>query len=1331
MLTLTRGSGAFPGLHGVRQLESRCHVQRESGSNQFPGWQRRNRNQLYFRRKYTMTRMRCLSVSLLATLLLLVLAAPVARAQSMFGNLTGNVVDPAGAVVVGADVTAKLTLSGEVRKTVTNRDGFFALTGLPAAAYDITVTAKTFERYHATNITLSGGESRTMTITLKVGAATDTVEVSASVTDLAPIASGEKSYTISSADLEQLALVGRDATEIMNIMPGAILSSNGGVNRLSNDSQTITIAATAGEGPLSNANINGQLVDVTMDGGHTLDPGQPGNAVPVTANQDMISEIKIMTSNFTADNPKGPVVVNTVTKIGGHDFHGDFHLYARNNALNSYEKEEEVQNNIAVAAGGINEPKATTHMYYPGGSFSGPIIIPHTGFNKSRQKLFFFDGFEKAFQLSDAGITRAYVLTPAMQGGDYSQVNSYNGTGGSTVINVEGGNILEGTPAMPIKSEDVSWTGAPWYAFTEGAGMARANNCTISATGVMASVCMDPNGHALLASGLAQAQPTTLNAVPIYDNSPVAFNYIKDITEPANLSQNMAKVEWDVSDNTKLTVGWSRERQAEYWVMGLWDSPADDAVPMATPSIEANQSDFVSATLMHVFSPSTTSETKFFYTFINIPGTLENPTLVQRASLPGWTLQGIYDPPTSPAIAPWGAGYPDLGEIGNTYHPNLITWKKIPAFGEDLTRVFGRHETKFGFYAEHIDNTQDNWEQYNGTYTWAWYGQAAWAGVNSGSFTGNMYADTAMGFGAQGYTEQAQPPPSVQGINDIAGYAQDNWKVSRHVTAQYGIRLDHYGKPYQPIYGTAVFNPGEYINDPAFIADNTGIDWHFRNPAIPLSGTTSRFVFFEPRLGIAYDVFGNGKTIARGGIGWYRAYDGLGNPLAQLTAVGSIVRNVCEGLNNASCGGMDDVEQYRSAKPNFFGATSLVAGTVTNTDVAPISPTVVQAGDTEQPLVTTYSATIDQKLPWKLNLETSYVGNIARDYDGTQQNGSGYAAAINLNTFPVGALLIPERTGVPCNPVTQPAGNPETPAYCEQMLRPLVNYGALPEVMLAGLGRFDSLQASLQRNTGFATLMINYTYSKLYADGAITHGYPDNGNSEFYGVSPSDRPQVLSAAYIINLPKLNEANTIVKEVAGGWEFSGITQIEDGANLTSNTGYNFGVTYNSVYGASPVPNGPNGQVSVAQNDTTLLGSPDIQLQPELICDPRKGNAKGVYLNVNCFAIPPGNGINGTMKMPYFPSPKYWKSDLTLMKNFKIKQKQSIQFRAAAFNFLNHGLTSFKSNDVDLSLNHTNVSVPTGFYGDANTPAFLQAGNSFGKATQHYGQRIVEFSTKYSF
>ena len=279
---------------------------------------------------------------LLMVLSLLAFAAPSAWAQSMFATLSGTVLDSQGAVVAGAAITVKNSASGEIRVTTTNREGYFSITELPAATYEVTVAAKAFEKYHASGISLTGGDYRAMNIPLKVGSANETVEVTSAETALAQTESGEKSYTISAADLQQLTLVSRDATEIVNMMPGAVMSSNGGVNSKAYNGQTVGLNLN---GPLDNENVNGQAVDVTMDGGHTFDPGAYGNSVPVTANQDMISEVKILTSNFTADNAKGPVVVNVITKSGGASFHGDFHFNARNAALNSlesYEKENGV-----------------------------------------------------------------------------------------------------------------------------------------------------------------------------------------------------------------------------------------------------------------------------------------------------------------------------------------------------------------------------------------------------------------------------------------------------------------------------------------------------------------------------------------------------------------------------------------------------------------------------------------------------------------------------------------------------------------------------------------------------------------------------------------------------------------------------------------------------------------------------------------------------------------------------------------------------------------------------------------------------------------------------
>ena len=254
--------------------------------------------------------------------------------------------------------------------------------------------------------------------------------------------------------------------------------------------------------------------------------------------------------------------------------------------------------------------------------------------------------------------------------------------------------------------------------------------------------------------------------------------------------------------------------------------------------------------------------------------------------------------------------------------------------------------------------------------------------------------------------------------------------------------------------------------------------------------------------------------------------------------------------------------------------------------------------------------------------------------------------------------------------------------------------------MTAGKARFDSLQASLQRNSGFATVMSNYTFSKALGDGILgtnTSGYKDYGVSEFYGVMPENRTHVLGTAYVFELPKLQGANALARQVLGGWTISGVTQIESGANLTSSSsGWNLGFS--------------------APNQPDYLGTPDIQVQPLITCDPRKGNPSGTFLNGMCFSAPPGNGLNGTTKMPYLPGPMFWKSDLTTLKNFKIGEKQSLQLRIAAFNFLNHGLLSFASGDSNLKLQ---------LDADGNAPT------NFGKATVHYGQRIMEFGAKYSF
>lgn len=1161
----------------------------------------------------------------------------VANAQSVNGTLSGTVSDPTGASVIAANVAIRNMDTREVRNLVTNRDGYFAVNTLPASTYEVTVSAKGFSKYHASGIALTGGESRSMSITLKMGEATETVEVDATITDMAPTDSGEKTFTIGASDLEKFSLVSRDATEIVSTMPGAIMAANGGVNRPTSDNQVVGMNVN---GPLSNSVVNGQSVDVTMDGAHTFDPGASGNSVPVTANQDMISEIKILTSNFTADNPKGPVVVNTVSRAGGKDFHGDVRFMARNDAMNSTEHFEKA-NHVA---------KPDSSYYYPGFGVGGPVFIPGTRINKNRDKLFFHESYEFYKQTFDYGVERAYVATPANLNGDFSQ--------SATFGNVAGGSLMNALPVTPNWTTGV-W-GGPWVAYTHGVSASRLQSCTIH-SGVLAPSCIDPNAQVLLKTYLPE--PTTSNGAP--DGS-TGFNYIKDFTGPLNSDQNMAKVDWDLTDSDKVTVVYNRERQTADWILGMWTMAAsDNTVPSPTPIIGKDQSDFVAATFTHVFSSTMTSETRVAYTYLNYPESPSVPSKLQRADISGFTLKGIYGPQTAPMIATWGSGFPNLGEIGYGYHPDFTCFKKIPSGGEDLTKIIGKHDTKYGVYLEWDSNVQDNWGDYMGSLSYANYDPSA---------SKNMYADALMGFAHTGYAELAQPPSALTMDQWISSfYAQDDWKLTRRMSVQYGLRFDHYGKAYQPTYGLAIFNLKDYSNDPSQLNNNTGVEWHSQNKNVPVSGASSRPLFFSPRLGLAWDLFGNGHTVARGGWGKYRAYDSLQsthytNPSG--TAVGSVKWGCA--FNDTLCPSWEDIDTHAVPNPaSSFGHLGLGSGLKSIYTMDP--------GDDEQPLVSTYSVTIDQELPSKMTAEVSYVGN----------SSSFMQNQFNLNRIPLGTMHV--------------SGTCST--ACVQTYRPYQNYQVIYQTMTGGKARFDSMQASLHRTTGLTTFMLNYTYSKALGDapgvlGQYTSAYSDYGVKEFYGVLPNNRPNVFSALYVVRMPKVGWRNSLVRQSVNGWEISGTSQVESGANLTSNSGWNLNMTLPSTL--------------TNTDPTHVLGSPDATLQPVLTCNPRSGLHGNYFLNSSCITYPTTTA--GTTHMPYLPGPKFWKSDLTLMKQVKIREHQGLEFRAAAFNFLNHGLLSFAPGDSNLK---------------AAFNANGQLSDTFGLATAHYGQRIMEFATKFTF
>ena len=350
-----------------------------------------------------------------AGIVVMILLSATLAAQGIYGTLTGVVSDPTQAVVAGAKVTLRDTQSGSLRTTVTNGDGYFTFASVPVGSYEVSIEAKGFENYKVSGIQLGGAEKRNINATLKVGATTETVEITGAVDSVAPVDSGEKSATLTTKELQNYVSVGSNAAEFIKIMPGFGIQ-NGTSNKANYSGETIGINANGDAGsqsPLNNAySYNGlpsNSLDITADGAHVSDPGCNCDT-PVNPNSDMVSEFRVLTSNFSAENQKGPAVITSVAKSGGQEFHGSGFFYARNYTMNA--------NDALFNSSGQSRPE--NKYYYPGFTIGGPVLFPHTNFNKNRNKLFFFTGFEYFYQVLDTGLLRATVPTPGELTGNFS-----------------------------------------------------------------------------------------------------------------------------------------------------------------------------------------------------------------------------------------------------------------------------------------------------------------------------------------------------------------------------------------------------------------------------------------------------------------------------------------------------------------------------------------------------------------------------------------------------------------------------------------------------------------------------------------------------------------------------------------------------------------------------------------------------------------------------------------------------------------------------------------------------------------------------------------------
>jgi hypothetical protein len=1165
----------------------------------------------------------------------------------------------------------------------------------------VTIEAAGFKTHKEDAIRLGGGEQRNVNIPLAVGGSTETVEVTG-VQDftVAAVDSGEKSFTLETKELQNFTQVGTNAAEYIKIVPGFGIA-NGTSNKSNYNGQTIGINGNGDSGsqsPLNNAfSYNGlptNSLDITSDGAHVSDPGCNCDT-PVNPNSDFLQEFKVLTSNFSAEEQKGPVVITSVTKSGGNTYHGSAFFSARNHTLNA----NDWLNNFS----GIQQP--ANSYYYPGGTFGGPVLIPGTNFNKSRNKLFFWTGFEYFHQTLDTGLLRATVPCASMLGGDFSDA-SIHGCEGNTLT-------AAGKPPNLVSSNN-NWT-----------NLNGANTSIPVCAGTPDGTCIDPNMLAL-----AKLYPGP-NADP---NSDGGFNYVQSEIFNQNNRQWTVRGDYSLSDNTKIFVRYNYQREIQQFPVGLWWRNGDQ-VPYPTPVQGKNKSDSWAGTITHVFSPSMTNETVMAYTFVGFPNVFADPSKVDRSNV-GYTYAGVF-----------GNGVKQIPSFGNSgeaalvFNPGgfeaggasqgLYANKWMPSISDTMTKVVSTHTLKAGFFYEWIRNAQPANNNSNGN-----------LGVSSGnSFSfGNEYADLLTG-NLNSYNEA-----NFNRLNDISYntwefFGQDSWKATRKLTLEFGMRFTHF-TPWidDENFGYSIFNVSQYQPSCAASPTFCGFEWNAKDKSVPLGGFPTRALLYQPRLGAAYDVFGTGATVLRGG--WGRFFYHSGQFTSGLDAsAGAAQANLAPGtwVGGPGC-------PTNPSGGSFFFASYL---SCVNVAASPASPAAVDSKDDKQPFTDSWSFTVSQRTPWQSRLEVAYVGNRSRDL----ANAGGFGS--NLNLVPLGAITAAFNAGNPH--ATNPAL--ADPKFFRPLNDPTTGdgYGDVNQNTNNAYANYNALQVTWGRHAGRYTMQANYTWQKALgivldnangqSNGSISLN-PFNLRSN-YGVQPTDRRQLFNYAYSIDLGNPMHAHGVLEGVTGGWQLSGVLQLQSGANITEAGGYNSSDNYHMSltcvtsdpadlahgHAGHPCPQaaaiipGSNNNIlndplqnGIAINNQSILGTNAVQLNPIVTCNPNSGLGSHQFANGNCFAAPEAVGQNGPTLLPVSYGPAYFDWDMAIFKNFKITESKSLQFRINGYNFLNHALYSFPDAN-NLSLNF--VQDP------ANNYAITQTNTNFGKTTVKEGSRRMEFAVKFFF
>jgi len=1159
---------------------------------------------------------------LLSLALLLTCMAGNAQQNS---TITGTVLDKGGALIPGAEVTLTQQQTGFVSKTISNDSGNFTFNGLNVGTYDLKATAKGFDAYLEKGIVVNVSETTRVDATLTVGSVDQTVTVQSDVLSV-QTDSNVVSTLVSEEQITEIA------TENRNF--ASLVALGLGVSSTLPDNNTPTSV-----GASSNISVNGlrQSHNIWLiDGGEADDRGGAGG-ISILPSQDAIAQLETLSSNYPPDyGISSGATISLSLKSGTQNFHGEAWEFNRNTAFNanSWQNKD---------TSGTPTPRAKLNYNIFGVNAGGPLFIPGL-YNRDRKKTFFFWNEE---------------WRKLIQGNPPNLQNDLPAADFPTA----GQNLTYVSPAFassPVVLK-VPTVGDPAWAAKLAAACPTCVQGQPFPGGVVPAALFDPNALAYFGSGIIP-KPNAAND-----------QYLGQASLPINVRDDVVRVDHRINDKYQLLAHYLHDSVSQAfpapmvgWSTGSW--------PTITSTLN-NPSNSGAIKLTATVNPNLLVEAS-----MNYDGNIIDIVNSSSGNLPsGFAVNKFFDNGAKAAPSmQWNGVYGGVQE-----NPGSAPWHNAAEDLEpkvDVSYTMGKHAMKFGASYNRYTKNQKLFLNAEGSY--------AFSGA-----TGDAFMDMLLGLSSS-YSE-SQAAPIRHYVNQTPSvYAMDTWKVTPRLSLQVGLRYDALPQAWERSNQVADFDPTLYLSSqaPTWLAsgsqDPTGPGFQVVNGApfylngvrlagqngTPRSLVKNDYNTLQPRVGFSEDLFGNGKTVLRGGFGTF--YERM---------QGNVIYNAATAAPFANTPSASNV--YLS-NPHVSYVTGQSAATPF---FAQGSESIAQ--NFPAPAVAQFSLGVQDQLAPSVILVVQYVGNLAW-HQNEDRNINNYS----LNTpLLVGNNPAFDVAGGPANdylkysranagdPNNNSGTNPNNASIpIPDQLRVYDGFGGILDQENNSNGNYNGFQTGLRiQNRWGLSGEVDYTYSHEID---ITSQDDDTVSNPFnlkYDKASGifDRRQILSMNYIYKLPIFRQPG-FAHSVLGGWEIAGTVIDETGVPTVPSMSLN----YDTIGLGGGYTNRPN-----ASGKVKKLGSIGHAFDTSVFSFPTPawaGGANQGFGSAGRDAIPGPNRVNFTT---------------SLYKSFAITEKARFEFRMESFNTFNHT----EPNGVGNSLGNSNFGTVTSFY----DPRAMEFGGKF--------------------